>query len=50
MTTSIGIAGITGRMGKLLAEEVAAAGATMSGGTRRARPGPRRPRRRSRMS
>jgi 4-hydroxy-tetrahydrodipicolinate reductase len=36
MTTKIGIAGITGRMGKLLSEEVAAAaGATLSGGTSR---------------
>lgn len=31
----IGIAGIGGRMGMLLAEEVAAAGATLAGGTRR---------------
>ncbi len=31
----IGIAGITGRMGRLLAEEVAAAGAELSGGTSR---------------
>jgi 4-hydroxy-tetrahydrodipicolinate reductase len=31
----IGIAGIAGRMGKLLAEEVAAAGATLVGGTTR---------------
>ncbi|WP_191083717.1 4-hydroxy-tetrahydrodipicolinate reductase [Roseococcus microcysteis] len=31
----IGIAGIAGRMGKLLAEEVEAAGATLAGGTRR---------------
>jgi len=31
----IGIAGIDGRMGRLLAEEVAAAGATLAGGTRR---------------
>lgn len=31
----IGIAGIAGRMGKLLAEEVEAAGATLSGGTKR---------------
>lgn len=35
MTTRIGIAGITGRMGKLLTEEVAAAGAVVSGGTSR---------------
>ncbi len=32
MTQRIGIAGITGRMGRLLAEEVPAAGATLSGG------------------
>jgi 4-hydroxy-tetrahydrodipicolinate reductase len=32
----IGIAGIAGRMGRLLAEEVAAAGATLAGGTTRA--------------
>ena len=32
MTISIGIAGIAGRMGRLLAEEVAAAGASLSGG------------------
>ncbi|WP_284947786.1 4-hydroxy-tetrahydrodipicolinate reductase [Acidisoma cladoniae] len=31
----IGIAGISGRMGRLLVEEVAAAGADMAGGTRR---------------
>lgn len=35
MTVKIGIAGITGRMGKLLAEEVTAAGATLTGGTGR---------------
>ncbi len=35
MTIRIGIAGIAGRMGQLLAEEVAAAGATLAGGTRR---------------
>ena len=35
MTTTIGIAGITGRMGRLLAEEIPAAGATLSGGTSR---------------
>jgi 4-hydroxy-tetrahydrodipicolinate reductase len=35
MTTTIGIAGITGRMGQLLSEEVAAAGATLAGGTSR---------------
>jgi 4-hydroxy-tetrahydrodipicolinate reductase len=33
--TSIGILGITGRMGRLLAEEVAAAGAKLAGGTAR---------------
>lgn len=38
MSTRIGIAGITGRMGRLLAEEVAAAGATLVGGTSRATP------------
>ena len=38
MTTRIGIAGITGRMGQLLAEEVGAAGATLSGGTSRGNP------------
>jgi 4-hydroxy-tetrahydrodipicolinate reductase len=32
MATRIGIAGITGRMGRLLVEEVAAAGATLAGG------------------
>jgi 4-hydroxy-tetrahydrodipicolinate reductase len=37
MTLRIGIAGIAGRMGRLLAEEVAAAGATLVGGT--VRPG-----------
>jgi 4-hydroxy-tetrahydrodipicolinate reductase len=37
MSIRIGIAGIAGRMGKLLAEEVAAAGATLAGGT--VRPG-----------
>jgi 4-hydroxy-tetrahydrodipicolinate reductase len=37
----IGIAGIAGRMGRLLAEEVAAAGATLAGGT--TRPGSTRP-------
>ncbi len=35
MAIRIGIAGIAGRMGRLLAEEVAAAGATLAGGTRR---------------
>ncbi len=45
MTTRIGIAGITGRMGKLLTEEVAAAGASMAGGTSRANPTLRRWRR-----
>ena len=38
MTTTIGIAGITGRMGRLLAEEIPAAGATLSGGTSRTNP------------
>ena len=38
MTITIGIAGITGRMGRLLAEEIPAAGATLSGGTSRANP------------
>ncbi len=41
MTQRIGIAGITGRMGHLLAEEVPAAGATLSGGL--GRPGSTRP-------
>ncbi len=41
MTHRIGIAGITGRMGHLLAEEVPAAGATLSGGL--GRPGSTRP-------
>jgi 4-hydroxy-tetrahydrodipicolinate reductase len=36
--TTIGIAGITGRMGRLLAEEVGAAGASVSGGTSRSDP------------
>jgi len=36
--TAIGIAGITGRMGRLLVEEVAAAGAALSGGTSRGNP------------
>ncbi|WP_428486248.1 4-hydroxy-tetrahydrodipicolinate reductase [Rhodopila sp.] len=35
MAHRIGIAGITGRMGQLLAEEIPAAGATLSGGTSR---------------
>lgn len=35
MSLRIGIAGIAGRMGQLLTEEVAAAGATLAGGTRR---------------
>lgn len=35
MSIRIGIAGITGRMGKLLTEEVAAAGASLAGGLRR---------------
>ncbi len=38
MTTTIGIAGITGRMGQLLTEEAQAAGAALSGGTSRANP------------
>lgn len=38
MPVRIGIAGITGRMGKLLAEEVAAVAADVSGGTSRANP------------
>lgn len=38
MTISIGIAGITGRMGQLLAEESVAAGAAVTGGTSRADP------------
>lgn len=36
MAARIGIAGITGRMGQLLAEEVSAAGATLTGGVSRA--------------
>jgi 4-hydroxy-tetrahydrodipicolinate reductase len=40
MTTRIGIAGITGRMGQLLAEEVRAAGADLTGGVSRTGPGP----------
>jgi 4-hydroxy-tetrahydrodipicolinate reductase len=36
--TTIGIAGITGRMGQLLAEEVRTAGASLSGGTSRSNP------------
>lgn len=35
MSARIGIAGIAGRMGRLLAEEVTAAGATLAGGTLR---------------
>ena len=35
MSLRIGIAGIAGRMGQLLSEEVAAAGATLAGGTKR---------------
>src|SRR6185437_16838813 len=35
MSTRIGIAGITGRMGRLLVEEVASAGATLAGGVGR---------------
>jgi 4-hydroxy-tetrahydrodipicolinate reductase len=38
MTTRIGIAGISGRMGQLLAEEVRTAGAILAGGTSRANP------------
>jgi 4-hydroxy-tetrahydrodipicolinate reductase len=38
MTINIGIAGITGRMGQLLAEESVAAGAAVTGGTSRADP------------
>ena len=38
MTTRIGIAGKNGRMGQLLTEEVAAAGATLTGGTSRTNP------------
>jgi 4-hydroxy-tetrahydrodipicolinate reductase len=38
MTLNIGIAGITGRMGVLLAEEVAASSFTMAGGTSRTSP------------
>lgn len=38
MSLRIGIAGISGRMGRLLVEEVAAAGATLVGGTRRSAP------------
>jgi 4-hydroxy-tetrahydrodipicolinate reductase len=38
MSTRIGIAGISGRMGQMLVEEVAAAGATLAGGTRRTAP------------
>jgi 4-hydroxy-tetrahydrodipicolinate reductase len=41
MATRIGIAGITGRMGHLLAEEVGAAGANLAGGV--SRPGSSRP-------
>src|SRR4051794_12524367 len=37
----IGIAGIAGRMGRLLAEEVSAAGATLAGGTLRPGAAPR---------
>ncbi len=36
MSTRIGIAGISGRMGRMLVEEVAAAGCHLSGGTRSA--------------
>ncbi|HUB44375.1 MAG TPA: 4-hydroxy-tetrahydrodipicolinate reductase [Acetobacteraceae bacterium] len=41
MTTRIGIAGVTGRIGALLVEEVRAAGATLAGGI--SRPGSPRP-------
>src|SRR5580658_1651807 len=41
MAHRIGIAGITGRMGQLLAEEVPAAGASLSGGV--SRPGSQKP-------
>ena len=40
MTHRIGIAGITGRMGQLLAEEIPAAGASVTGGVNRAGTGP----------
>jgi 4-hydroxy-tetrahydrodipicolinate reductase len=39
MTLRIGIAGITGRVGKLLVEEIAAVGGFLSGGTRASGPG-----------
>jgi 4-hydroxy-tetrahydrodipicolinate reductase len=38
MSTRIGIAGITGRMGRLLTEEVQSAGATLTGGISRKNP------------
>jgi 4-hydroxy-tetrahydrodipicolinate reductase len=38
MSARIGIAGISGRMGQMLVEEVAAAGAMLAGGTRRTAP------------
>ena len=41
MATRIGIAGATGRMGLLLAEEIHAAGAALAGGVGRSRPIPR---------
>jgi len=41
MTIRIGIAGIAGRMGRLLAEEVLAAGASLAGGTLRPGSAPR---------
>ena len=41
MATRIGIAGITGRMGQLLVEEVHAAGAELAGGV--GRPGSAKP-------
>jgi 4-hydroxy-tetrahydrodipicolinate reductase len=40
MALRIGIMGIAGRMGRLLAEEVTAAGATLAGGTTRSGPPP----------
>ena len=40
MALRIGIAGITGRMGQLLVEEVRAAGAELVGGTSRTKPAP----------
>jgi len=40
MSLKIGIAGISGRMGRLLAEDVVAAGASLAGGTSRSGGGP----------